>query len=89
MVYNYNDPVSKTALPTYAISPDCGNNIQMKFSYTLEMQDGSSVPAEFLIVGSEFVVAKNDNLARGSYLLKVVATEINTGLVNSEAVFTV
>lgn len=38
MVYHSNEPEVRVALPTMlTVSPDCGNSVQMKFTYTLKM----------------------------------------------------
>jgi type III secretory pathway component EscS len=55
------------------------------------MQDHSPVPASFSVVGSPsvFQVAQNADLKMGTYKLKLIAVETNTGLVNSASVFNV
>lgn len=73
-VYFYGSPTSNTPLPNYTVVPNCGNK---PVTYTLQMQDGSGVPAAFSVnsVTKMFVITTGVPIAYGVYALKLIATE--------------
>jgi len=53
------------------------------------MQDDTLPPTVFSITSGKFKIKSNKTLEIGDYNLKLVVTESNTGLVNSQCLFTV
>lgn len=72
--YYYTTPTVNTPMPTYTVVPNCMNK---PITYSLQMQDGSAVPAAFTLNTSTmmFVITQNVFIAIGTYNLKIVATE--------------
>jgi hypothetical protein len=60
-------------MPTYTLNPTLGANT---LSYSLQMQDGSVVPAAFSLdtTAMKFIISKN-TIPNGFYNLKIVVTE--------------
>lgn len=49
--YVSNDPAISKALPSYVVTPDCGNEVQHTFSYVVKLSSGLVAPPEFTVTG--------------------------------------